>query len=572
MFSRGRIKGESHLLKAKSLGLCAALFLASSFGLLSVISAGKRQIKRAEASVLTDSSQNAGNSLAASVSVRVQVPSSMKTAPFNVERYLTVPPNFAVSVYARVPSARFMAVAPNGDLLVSQPRFGEVKIIRSNGAGDPAVSTFASGLRNPHDIVFHTVGATTYVYIAESNQINRYVYNAGDLTAQNRQIVVANLPDASSQELGGFYGHQLKNIALDANNKLYVAIASATNSSISDAFSDPVRCAIYQYNADGTSGRLFARGLRNAEGLAMLPGANELWVVVNNRDNIAYPFHNDWDGDGTDDYGKVMQSYVDNHPPDEFTRVRDGGNYGFPFVNPNPDAGMNDMPFDLDVENNPDGRYGTVNSFDRITKGIEAHTAPLGFSFTTGTAFPAAYKPGAVVALHGSWNRSTRVGYKVIYFPWNTATQTPGSEMNLVAGWATGNDYWGRPVDAVVDLQGNLLISDDYAGAIYKLTYTDSQPSVAPESPSNLTAAAVSPNQLNLAWTDNSQNEDGFKVEQSSLYGGIFKEIGMVGAGVTNFSVAGLTANRNYYYRVRAFNAVGASGYSNSVRKKTPKR
>ncbi len=345
----------------------------------------------------------------------------MQTSPFNIERYLTVPPNFAVSVYARVPNARFMAVAPNGDLLVSRPGGGEVKIIRQGGAGaDPTVSTFVSGLRSPHDIVFHTVaGGTTYVYISETNQINRYVYNYGDLTAHDRQIVVANLPDASSSELGGYYGHQLKNIALDSNDKLYISIASATNASPADALSNPVRCAIYQYNADGSGGRLFARGLRNAEGLAMLPGTNELWVVVNNRDNIAYPFHNDWDGDGSDDYGKVMQSYVDNHPPDEFTRVRDGGNYGFPFANPNPDTpnGMNNMPFDLDVQNNPGGQYGTVDSFDRITKGIQAHTAPLGFSFTSGTAFPAAYQPGAVVALHGSSNRSTQDGYKINSFP-----------------------------------------------------------------------------------------------------------------------------------------------------------
>ncbi|HVF86816.1 MAG TPA: hypothetical protein VM866_04470, partial [Pyrinomonadaceae bacterium] len=160
----------------------------------------------------------------ASVSVRVQVPSSMRGSPFDVDRDLTVPPNFSVSVYARVASARFMAVAPNGDLLVSRPGAGEVKIVRpSTTGGDPTVSTFVSSLRNPHDIVFHTIGGTTYVYIAESHQINRYVYNYGDTTAHDRQIIITGLPDSSSSELGGSHGHQLKNIAIDSNNKLYVS-------------------------------------------------------------------------------------------------------------------------------------------------------------------------------------------------------------------------------------------------------------------------------------------------------------------------------------------------------------
>lgn len=345
--------------------------------------------------------------------------------------------------------------------------------------GDPGVvTTFASGLRNPHDVVFHNINGTTYVYVAESHQINRYIYNFGDTTAHDREIIITGLPDASSPELGGSYGHQLKNIALDSNHKLYLSIASVSNASPSDAFSDPVRCAIYLYDADGTNRRLYARGLRNAEGLAMLPNTNELWVVVNNRDNIAYPFHNDWNGDGSDDYGKVMSSYVDNHPPEEFTRVRDGGNYGWPFANPNPDtaSGYNNMPFDLDVQNNADGRYGTADSFDRITKGIQAHSAPLGISFLQNTAFPELYRNGVVVGLHGSWNRTVRTGYKIAYFPWDSNSQVPGDQIDLVTGWLSGGSVWGRPVDAIADLQGNLLISDDSSGTIYKLTYKPTTP------------------------------------------------------------------------------------------------
>lgn len=204
----------------------------------------------------------------------------------------------------------------------------------------------------------------------------------------------------------------------------------------------------------------------------MLPGTTDLWVAVNNRDNIAYPFHNDWNGDGSDDYGKIIQSYVDNHPPEEFTRVRDGGNYGWPYANPNPDTanGLNNMPFDLDVENNPNGSHGTVGSFDRIDKGIQAHSAPLGLLFLQNTNFPSLYRDGAVIGLHGSWNRSTATGAKVIYFPWEATT--PGDQIDLVSGWLNNGSYWGRPVDMAVDGAGNMFISDDHSGTIYKLTYT----------------------------------------------------------------------------------------------------
>ncbi|MFN6486250.1 MULTISPECIES: PQQ-dependent sugar dehydrogenase [unclassified Nostoc] len=405
----------------------------------------------------------------ASVETKLKVPNSMNYAPFNINRYLKVPPNFSISVYARIQNARFMAVAPNGDLLVSQPGKGKVLIVKSNGTKDPIISDFVTGLRKPHDIVFHKIGDITYVYISETHQINRFIYNSGDITAQNREIVVTGLPDSSTSELRGAYGHELKNIALDSNHKLYVSIASTCNACKEDTVSDPVRGAIYQYNADGSGKRLFAQGLRNAEGLAFVPGTNDLWVVVNNRDNIAYPFN-----DGSGNYGKIISSYVDNHPPEEFTKVRDGGNYGWPFCNPNPDTsnGLNNMPFDQDYEFNSDGSVD-CNAMDRINKGIQAHSAPLGLTFLQNTNFPSLYSTGAVAGLHGSWNRQNKTGYRIAYFPWNTTTNTPGDEMDLVSGWLVPGtqEIWGRPVDMVVDQEGNLLISDDYSGTIYKLSY-----------------------------------------------------------------------------------------------------
>lgn len=407
---------------------------------------------------------------AASVNTKVNVPSTMRYSPFNTNRYLKVPPKFSISVYTRIPKARFLAVAPNGDLLVSQPSTGKVLIVRPNGSKDPIISNFVVGLRRPHDIVFHKIGTTTYVYISETHQINRFTYTYGDRIAKNRQIVVTGLPDSSTSELKGAYGHELKNIALDGNHKLYVSIASTCNACVSDTVSNPKRGAIYQYNANGTNRRLFAQGLRNAEGLAFLPNTNDLWVTGNNRDNIKYPFK-----DSTGNYGKLIPSYVDNHPPEVFTRVRDGGNYGWPFCNSNPDtsSGLNNMPFDRDYQFNSDGHVNCY-AMDKISKGIQAHSAPLGLTFLQNTNFLGSYSNGVVVGLHGSWNRQKKTGYKVAYFPWNSTTKAPGNQIDLVSGWLIPGteQIWGKPVDMAVDKQGNLFISDDYSGTIYKLSYT----------------------------------------------------------------------------------------------------
>lgn len=465
--------------------------------------------------------------LPATTAVVLTVPAALAGAPFNVPRTVQVPVGFALAVYARVPGARFLALTPDGNLLVSQPGAGKVALVRPGSTGGaPVVTDFVTGLRNPHDLVFHTIGSVTYLYLSESHQISRYLYQSGDLTGQSQQVVIAGLPDASTPELHGTYGHQLKNIALDGNHKLYVSIASTCNACSSDTQSNPVRGAIYQYDADGSNGRLFARGLRNAEGLAFIPGTNTLWATVNNRDNTRYPYN-----DASGKYGQLLPDYVDNHPPDEFTRVRDGGNYGWPFANPNPDASLDNMPFDLDYELNRDATVDP-NGMDRISKGIQAHSAALGLTFLQGTKFPAAYAAGAVVALHGSWNRQLRTGYKVVYFPWNAATQTPGTQADLVSGFLddANQSVWARPVDTAVDPLGGLLISDDQSGTIFRLTGP-----VAPL-PVSLTAFDVTTHGTDalLSWTTASEkNNARFEVERSSD-GQKFSLIGTVpGHGTT---------------------------------------
>jgi glucose/arabinose dehydrogenase len=365
-----------------------------------------------------------------------------------------------------------MALTPSGDVLVSNPGAGTITLLRPSANNVPQAFTFASGLTKPHDMVFRQIGNIMYLYVAESNRITRSIYTSGDIQTAAREVIVDNLPNASLPELRGTYFHELKNIALGPDNKLYVSIASSCNDCYEDTVSNPIRGAIYQYNADGTGGRLFARGLRNAEGLDFLPGTNTLWVTVNSRDQIQYPFNNDFDGDGLPDLGNVLPTYVDYNPPDLFTQVRDGGNYGWPFCNPLPNDSMSNLLMVVDNEANANSTHLNCATADRPSKGILAHSAALGMSFLHNTNVPAAYRSGAVAALHGCWNcTQLRSGYKVVYFPFD-ANGNPGAEMDLVTGFVTDPNarvYWGRPVDVIADASGNLLISDDYAGAIYQL-------------------------------------------------------------------------------------------------------
>jgi glucose/arabinose dehydrogenase len=410
-------------------------------------------------------------SIGAQVLVKVEVKEPYKSAPFDRERFLKVPEGAKISVLARIEKARFLAVSPRGDVLVSQPSSGKILLIRQSGPSEVKIYESIRGLRLPHGMVFQHIAETLYLYVGESNRISRFVYQADSLAPTNQEIVVPNLPDRSTPNLGGAYGHELKNLAISPDHKLYVDIASATNADPSDTRSDPIRGAIYRYDLDGKNRRLVAIGIRNAEGLGFLPGTDELWAVVNERDNIRYPFNSGWDERGTSDYGRVIRSYVDEHPPDEFTHVKQGANYGWPFANPNPDKGLDRMPFDPDYETNRNWSLFPETSFTRIDKGIPAHSAPLGFSFLQETKVPVPYRDGAVVALHGSWNRTRKTGYKIIFFPWLPSGE-PGAQVDLVTGWLDDETQraWGRPVDIVPDLEGNLLISDDDSGTIYKLS------------------------------------------------------------------------------------------------------
>jgi glucose/arabinose dehydrogenase len=408
----------------------------------------------------------------ASVSQSVEVPADLAATPFDQAHSLNVPPGFGIRVWARVAGARFLARAPNGDILVSQPGQGKITLLRKQANASPQMLEFATGLSKPHGMVFHQIGTIIWLYVAESNRITRSVYQPGMTTLGQQQVVVDNLPDNSTPELRGAYSHDLKNIALGPDDKLYVSIASACNACAEDTISNPVRGAIYQYGADGSNGRLFARGLRNAEGLDFIPGTNTLWAAVADRDNILVSQDLSVNGDGQNNIGQLVSAYVDNNPPDPFTVVTDGANYGWPFCRSVPNDAMSNLDVLPDFELNPKGIKFNCATVTRASKGIRAHATPLGFSFLHGSNVPAAYRSGAAVALHGCWNCTTLIaGYKVVYFPFDAAGNA-GNEIDLVTGFVTdpvAGKYWGRPVDVIAGGDGDLLISDDLASAIYQL-------------------------------------------------------------------------------------------------------
>jgi glucose/arabinose dehydrogenase len=412
--------------------------------------------------------------------------SVMVPKPANAE--LKVPPGFSVSLYAEsLPGIRWMQTSPNGDLFVSQFSRSTITVLRdtdadgkpnsstvyANGSGgrrDPggggggarrgpwqqpgparAVDTAAAaipcvadaplvagtvGIQNPMGMAFHRNG---FFYIANMDGIVRYPYRPGDLERRGEPQKIADLPWGGS--------HNWRNILFNrAGTKLYVTVGSASNNRAGE---DCRRAAILEMNPDGTGMRIFASGLRNPEGLAWQPGTNRLWTTVNERDSLG-----------------------DDLVPDFFTWVRDGGFYGWPYSY---------------IGSNYDPRY-VGGQPDLVKKAIvpdvliPAHSAPLGFAFYTGLQFPERYRNGAFIALHGSWNRSTAAGYKVVFVPFINGA--PGPIEDFLTGFLIKEGgrnpdgsiapihQWGRPVGVLVARDGSLLISDDQGGRIWQIRYT----------------------------------------------------------------------------------------------------
>jgi glucose/arabinose dehydrogenase len=393
----------------------------------------------------TNSTQSPAHT-AGLVSVTVQVDPDLAQPPFDEPRQAMVPAGWTMSVWARVPKARLAAWAPDGGLLVSVPSSGQVVRIQPNGAGArPTVPL--DGLDQPHGLAF----SGSSLYVAESDQIDAYDYADG--AATNRRIVAAGLPDARSPDLRGGYSHALKSVAVGRDGALYFSIGSTGNITADDRNANPPRAAIMRIPPGGGPAAPFATGVRNGTGLAIGPDGS-VWTAVNNRDNVANPQTRD-----------VSPDYVNEHPPEALARLTPGRELGWPFCNP--DGGPANLPFIRDVQTNADGSKLDCATLPPVEQSLGAHAAPLGLSFTE-NVLPAPYSEGALVGVHGSWNRQPPRAPEVAFFPWQNGHL--GNQQPLVGGFqAEDGTRWGRPVAAVTGPDGGVYITDDYADAVYRL-------------------------------------------------------------------------------------------------------
>ncbi|HYN97965.1 MAG TPA: gluconolaconase [Pilimelia sp.] len=393
-------------------------------------------------------------------------------APFDETRRLQAPPGWTVTVWARVPGARLLAWTPDGRLLVSRPKSGDVlELVPGQRDAAPTQRTLLSGLNQPHGLAF----AGNTLYVAESDQVDGFEYRAG--VVSGRRVVADGLPDAKSPELRGAYAHALKSVAIGKDGALYVSVGSTGNVSAEDRDANPERASILRVAAGGGQPTVFARGVRNGTGLAVDPDGG-VWTAVNHRDNIEYPHDGDYDGDGKADQGRVMPAYVNDHPLEQLARLEQGRDLGWPYCNSDPDLkpGEKDSPlsytrrpFVRDIQTNPDGTKLDCATLRPVEQGMGAHSAPLGLSFATSPGLAGSYGPGALVGVHGSWNRNPPRAPEVSFFAWRDGTLGP--QQTLLTGFqAPDGSRWGRPVMAVQGPDRALYVSDDLAGAVYRVT------------------------------------------------------------------------------------------------------
>ncbi len=322
-------------------------------------------------------------------------------------------------------------------------------------------------------MAFESFKGAQFLYVAETNQIDRYVWR-GNGTLGPRTILVRGLPDTDPS---GDDVHRAKSIVISPDHTIYVTAGSASNATPTRVGESPPRAAILAYNRDGTHMRVFARGVRNGEGLSFAPDGS-LWTAVNERDEVPYPFHRSYGGEA-EAYGQVIEDYVNDHPADEIARLTPGRNLGWPFCDPDPDVTPGDpstamqyanLRFDDDAQTNPNGNVLNCSTLKPIERGLPAHSAPLGFNFLEKTKMAAPWSGGAVVAVHGSWDRTPPRAPAVLWLPWESKKRTLGAATPLVSGFQEpSGTRWGRPADAVAGPDGALYVTDDTAGAVYRI-------------------------------------------------------------------------------------------------------
>jgi glucose/arabinose dehydrogenase len=361
------------------------------------------------------------------------------------------------------------AWTPEGNLLVSAPDDGGIVELRPNAAGTATVTPLLSGLTYPQGMAFARFNGRWVLYVAESDQIDRYPWGAGGISGA-RTVIAKGLPDLDP---GGDDVHRAKDVTVAANGTVYFNVGSSSNANPDDRTMSPQRAVIMAVRPDGTDLRVVERGVRNGEGLAVAPDGT-VWTAVNERDNIPYPAHQPY-GTDSDAFGQVIRAYVNEHPPDEVVPVTAGRDLGWPYCDPDQDdsrpaGSLADVPLIANSVTNPGGTQLDCAALAPVEIGLPAHSAPLGMTFLEDSKVPGPWSGGAVIAIHGSWDRQPPRAPAVAWLGWNAAKDTLTPAVTLVGGFEEpGGSFWGRPVDAVPGPDGALYVSDDSAGAVYRL-------------------------------------------------------------------------------------------------------
>ena len=358
---------------------------------------------------------------------------SSKVIPQPANAKISLPKGFKINVFAEggFREPRWMALAPNGDVFLADSHGNSIIVLRDKNNDGVAEErfVFSDKLSQPFGMAFHK----DWFYVANTDSIVRFSYKSGQTVAEGAPEKLVELTP------GGYNQHWTRNILFSPDGtKMFVSIGSATNVSVE---ADPKRAAISVYDPDGKNQRIYAAGLRNPIGLAWNPKTGELWTAVNERDGLG-----------------------DDLVPDYVTSVKEGGFYGWPYSY----IGQNEDP----------RRKG--ESPDLVKKSIvpdvllTSHSAALGILFYQGKMFPREYQGDAFVALHGSWNREKLTGYKIIRVRFKDGKLVGNSYEDFLSGWLpdeNSNEVWGRPVGLLVASDGSLLITDDGANKVWRVSY-----------------------------------------------------------------------------------------------------
>ncbi|MDF1643653.1 MAG: PQQ-dependent sugar dehydrogenase [Pseudomonadales bacterium] len=368
-----------------------------------------------------------------------------------VKQRITAPPGFTVSLFASgVTNARVLRFSQTGDLLVSTPRNGQIILLQRDTNGDGQADgsrVLIDGLNRPHGIDFYQ----DWLYIAESHGFGRirFDHQKGQ-TIGDYQPLVTDIPDTGN--------HWTRTIRIGPDQKVYLSIGSSCN--VCEE-SDPRRGTISRYKLDGSGFEIFASGLRNSVGFDWSPVDGQIYATDNGRDLLG-----------------------DDFPPDELNRVEQGKIYGWPYAHGDRVADPEFGPGNADI----------IEQSTIPTHAFRAHNAPLGMEFLTAKALPVQYQNIALVALHGSWNRTNKDGYKVVSLTWNVDDTI--TEESFVTGFEQDGHVIGRPADVRQGPDGAIYISDDFANAVYRVAWNKT-PSVTSIEPTN-TKPMLSSTQLNV--------------------------------------------------------------------------